>query len=101
MELPHWLNSLKGKELDKYFESAFNKASSEEQSKVPLATQLHLYAYYKRAIDEPYVSNRSFELNDLRQGFKMNALIQVQNISKSEAKRRYIKIVEDLYPKPW
>lgn len=88
-------------ELDKKFQEAFEKASSEEQALVPLELQLHLYAYYKRVIDEPYVSNRSFHANDLRSGFKMNALIQVQQISKTEAKKRYIKIVEDLYPKPW
>ncbi len=88
-------------ELDKKFQEAFEKASSEEQSLVPLELQLHLYAYYKRVIDEPYVSNRSFHANDLRSGFKMNALIQVQQLSKTEAKKRYIKIVEDLYPKPW
>lgn len=89
------------KKLNILFDQAFEKASQEEQSLVPPDTQLHLYAYYKRAIDEPYVSNRSFESNDLRSAFKMNALIQVQSISKSEAKRRYIKLIEDLYPKPW
>ncbi|WP_124980121.1 acyl-CoA-binding protein [Nonlabens xiamenensis] len=88
-------------DLDKAFEAAFAKASSEEQSEVPADLQLYLYAYYKRAIDEPYVSNRSFESNDLRSAFKMNALIQVQSISKKEAKRRYIQIIEELYPKPW
>ena len=92
---------MQGNELDIAFEEAFQKASQEEQSLVPPDLQLHLYAYYKRAIDEPYVSNRSFESNDLRSAFKMNALIQVQNISRSEAKRRYIEMVEDLYPKPW
>ncbi len=89
------------KELDKRFEDAIKKANSEEQAAVPLELQLHLYAYYKRVIDEPYVSNRSFETNDLRAGFKMNALIQVQQISKDEAKERYIEIIEKLYPKPW
>jgi acyl-CoA-binding protein len=83
------------------FEAAFAKANSEEQSKVPMELQLHLYACYKRVINEPFVSNRSFETNDLRSGFKMNALIQVQQISKKEAKERYIKIIENLYPKPW
>ncbi|MGJ8685006.1 MAG: acyl-CoA-binding protein [Nonlabens sp.] len=89
------------KDLDIAFNDAFAKASSEEQSLVPPDLQLQLYAYYKRAIDEPYVSNRSFQSNDLRSAFKMNALIQVQAISKKEAKERYIKIIEKLYPKPW
>lgn len=88
-------------EIDTAFNNAFKKASSEEQSLVPPDLQLKLYAYYKRAIDEPYVSNRSYESNDLRAAFKMNALIQVQQLTKSEAKQRYIKIIEDLYPKPW
>ncbi len=89
------------KELDIAFNNAFAKASTEEQSLVPPDLQLHLYAYYKRAIDEPYVSNRSFQSNDLRSAFKMNALIQVQSISKKEAREKYIEIVEKLYPKPW
>lgn len=88
-------------ELDILFKQAIEKASREEQSEVPLEQQLHLYAYYKRAIDEPYISNRSFETNDLRSAFKMNALIQVQQITKTEAKKRYIEIIEKLYPKPW
>jgi acyl-CoA-binding protein len=88
-------------QLDIEFKNAFKKASSEEQSMVPPDLQLHLYAYYKRAIDEPYVSNRSFESNDLRSAFKMNALIQVQSLTKAEAKKRYIEIIEQLYPRPW
>lgn len=89
------------KELDIAFNNAIAKAATEEQSLVPPDLQLHLYAYYKRAIDEPYVNNRSFESNDLRSAFKMNALIQVQSISKKEAKEKYIQIIEKLYPKPW
>jgi acyl-CoA-binding protein len=88
-------------QIHKRFEEAFEYASKQEQSEVPLEKQLHLYAYYKRAIDEPYVSNRSFQTNDLRQGFKMNALIQVQQLSKKEAKLRYIEIIEELYPGQW
>ena len=61
-------------ELDKEFEAAFAKASSQEQSEVPLELQLHLYAYYKRVIDESYVSNRSFETNDLRSVLKMRLI---------------------------
>jgi hypothetical protein len=31
----------------------------------------------------------------------MNALIQVQQLSKKEAKLRYIEIIEELYPGQW
>lgn len=89
------------KDLDIAFNEAFTKASTEEQSLVPPDLQLHLYAYYKRAIDEPYVNNRSFESNDLRSAFKMNALIQVQSLTRKEAKEKYIEIIQKLYPKPW
>lgn len=88
-------------ELHIKFEEAVEKASQEEQSLVPLELQLHLYAYYKRVIDEPYVNNRSFETNDLRSAFKMNALIQVQQLTKNEARQKYIEIIENLYPRPW
>lgn len=90
-----------GRALDQAFEEAVAKASREEQHLVPPDTQLHLYAYYKRAIDEPFVNNRSFQVNDLRNAFKMNALIQVQQLSKAEAMRRYIQIIEEMYPRPW
>ncbi|WP_298951188.1 acyl-CoA-binding protein [uncultured Nonlabens sp.] len=89
------------KDLNIAFKEAFNKACAEEQSLVPPDLQLHLYAYYKRAIDEPYNNSRSFESNDLRSAFKMNALIQVQSLTKTEAKKKYIEIIEKLYPKPW
>ncbi|MGB3592244.1 MAG: acyl-CoA-binding protein [Nonlabens sp.] len=89
------------KDVHKRFEAAVLKASQEEQHLVPPDKQLHLYAYYKRAIDEPYVNNRSFQPNDLRNAFKMNALIQVQAISKTQAMERYIEIIEEMYPKPW
>ena len=89
------------KDLNIAFNEAFTKASTEEQSLVPPDLQLHLYAYYKRAIDEPYVNNRSFESNDLRSAFKMNALIQVQSLTRKEAKEKYIEIIQKLYPKPW
>ncbi len=88
-------------ELHIKFQEAVEKASQEEQSQVPLELQLHLYAYYKRVIDEPYVSNRSFQTNDLRSAFKMNALIQVQQLTKNEARQKYIDIIEELYPRPW
>lgn len=88
---------MSSQDLKKKFEAAINKANGQEQSEVPPDLQLHLYAYYKRAIDELHQSP-SFEHNDLRSAFKMNALFQVQNISKEEAMRRYIEIIDDLYP---
>ena len=88
---------LKGEELRTTFKKALERANQQEQSEVPPDLQLHLYAYYKRAIDEVHQSPTSGH-NDLRSAFKMNALFQVQQISKAEAMRRYIKIIDDLYP---
>jgi len=88
---------LKGDELKAKFREALERANRQEQSEVPPDVQLHLYAYYKRAIDEVSQS-LSVEHNDLRSAFKMNALFQVQQLSKPEAMRRYIAIIDDLYP---
>lgn len=84
-------------ELREEFNRALKKANEKEQSEVPPDLQLHLYAYYKRATDQ-LQSSKFVEENDLRSAFKMNALFQVQSISKEEAMKRYIAIIDKLYP---
>lgn len=88
---------MKSSELKAAFDKAIAKANTKEQSEVPTDLQLHLYAYYKRATDQLQPSS-FVEDNDLRSAFKMNALFQVQSISKEEAMTRYIEIIDELYP---
>ncbi len=61
--------------------------------KFPQDVMLHFYAYYKRAT----TVNGSYSAKgdeDVRNGFKANALIQVEQLSSEEAKEKYIEMVE-------
>lgn len=61
--------------------------------KLPPDIMLHFYAYYKKAThDEGIYSHKN--QNDLRNGFKANALLQVDNLTKKEAREKYIEMVE-------
>jgi acyl-CoA-binding protein len=80
-------------EKNKKFLKAYKMASTTEQ-KFPPDVLLHFYAYYKRA-----TSKNGFYLpptsdGDLRSAFKVNALVQVKNLTKQEAQEKYIDLVE-------
>lgn len=85
------------KSLDTQFQEAYQIASSMSQDQLPPDTMLKLYAYYKQA---SYGDNnpKFLELNelDLRNGFKLNAWIQLRGMSIEKAKKEYIKIVKQL-----
>lgn len=54
---------------------------------------LHFYAYYKCAThSDGFYTPRNDE--DVYNGFKANALLQVENLSQAEAKSKYIGLVE-------
>jgi len=93
----------KGKELDKRFEEAVNRASSTDLE-FPPDLRLYFYAYYKRAMGNhtpPEHRHMEEELNGstLINAFKMNALFQVKDTSTEEAKRKYIALVDKHIPK--
>jgi len=79
-------------ELDKKFNKAF-KIASEMTIKLPPDVMLHFYAYYKIATLNSFMHMPSGD-DAIRNGFKLNALIQFKDLSKEEAKKRYIKLVE-------
>lgn len=79
-------------ELDKKFNTAF-KIASEMTIKLPPDVMLHFYAYYKIATLNTFMHMPSGD-DAIRNGFKLNALIQFKDLSKEEAKKRYIKLVE-------
>ncbi|CAN5200615.1 hypothetical protein BH23BAC2_BH23BAC2_17560 [soil metagenome] len=61
--------------------------------KFPPDIMLHFYAYYKKATHQNgFYKHRNEE--DLRNGFKANALLQIENLSKNEARARYVEMVE-------
>jgi acyl-CoA-binding protein len=76
------------------FLKAYDKASKTEQKFAP-DVMLYFYAYYKRATQANGFYIPSTDEGDLRSAFKTNALIQVKNLSKYEARLKYIELVED------
>lgn len=77
---------------DHKFLKAYEMAS-DTPLRFPPDIMLHFYAYYKRATQQNgFYTPRKEE--DIRNGFKANALLQVKDISKEEAKLKYIEMVE-------
>ncbi|MFV8224825.1 acyl-CoA-binding protein [Christiangramia aquimixticola] len=75
------------------FLKAYEMASKTQQQ-FPPDVMLHFYALYKRATEKNgfYIPPSSH--GDLKSAFKMNALIQVKELSKKEAEEKYIELVE-------
>lgn len=86
---------MSGKDLDTRFAEAFEIASKMSQADIPQDTALRLYAYYKQGSgDAPAASY--YTSHDLRNAFKANAWLQVNNMSSEEAKVAYIELVESI-----
>lgn len=85
------------KDLDTLFDEAFENAQLIPQSSVPIDLQLILYGLYKQATSNN--SDRFYfrqESQNLRSAFKLNAWMQVNNITPEEAKKKYIEIINKL-----
>ncbi|HFS66705.1 MAG TPA: acyl-CoA-binding protein [Flavobacteriia bacterium] len=78
--------------IDEKFEKAF-KIASEMTQKLPPDVMLRFYAFYKIATRSSSMHMPSGD-NVIRNGFKLNALVQFKDVSKEEAKKEYIKLVE-------
>jgi acyl-CoA-binding protein len=81
-------------ELDRLFEEAYQKASNID-FKLPPDTMLKFYAYYKIATNNRQDFFRPIEENDLRNAFKMNALLQLSDLNAEDAKKLYIDLVNE------
>lgn len=85
------------KSIDILFQEAYTTIASLSQDQFAPDILLKLYAYYKQAT---YGDNNPefIETNelDLRNGFKLNAWIQLRGMSIEKAKKEYIKIVKNL-----
>ena len=77
--------------IDTAFQQAYEKASKSSQ-KFPPDVMLQFYAYYKQATEFSGIYTPSGDM-DIRNAFKLNALLQVKGISADEAKERYIELV--------
>jgi diazepam-binding inhibitor (GABA receptor modulator, acyl-CoA-binding protein) len=67
--------------------------ASNTELRFPQDIMLHFYAYYKRATQRNGFYSPGNE-EDIRNGFKANALLQVKDLTKEEAKEKYIEMVE-------
>ncbi|PCH77401.1 MAG: phosphatidylserine decarboxylase [Flavobacteriaceae bacterium] len=77
--------------LEIEFQKAYTLANASEK-KQPADVMLQLYASYKQATrgNNYTVYN---EENDVRSAFKLNAWMQISNLSIDEAKKMYIRLV--------
>ncbi|WP_010520733.1 acyl-CoA-binding protein [Aquimarina agarivorans] len=76
--------------------NTFLKAVDEANSYpelLPTDIKLKFYAYYKQATEDSGLYRPTGEI-ELRNAFKVNALLQVRGLSKDEAKLGYIKLVK-------
>lgn len=80
-------------EVNKEFEKAYQKACNTNR-RFPPDLMLMLYAYYKQATEHTaaYIPSGN---SDVKNAFKLNALLQVKGISALDAKKEYIKLVND------
>ncbi|MDG1529590.1 MAG: acyl-CoA-binding protein [Polaribacter sp.] len=85
------------KSIDIQFQDAYKIVSSLSQDEFAPDIMLKLYAYYKQATygDNNPAFIETDEL-DLRNGFKLNAWIQLRGMSIENAKKEYVKIVKQL-----
>ena len=76
-------------DLDIAFKEAFTEISRLNEAPAP-DIMLKFYAYYKQA---SFGSNFPFEEKlDIRNAFKINAWMQLKDMSSEQAKKEYIKL---------
>ncbi|WP_431159262.1 acyl-CoA-binding protein [Winogradskyella poriferorum] len=80
-------------ELDKEFKEAVERVN-EHTEPFPADFLLRLYAYYKKATND---YGRPNSRKQIINAFKTNALFQVQDISEDDAKKEYIKLVNNYF----
>lgn len=81
-------------DLNSKFQKAYEISSSYTE-KLPPDIMLKLYAYYKQATKGKNYNSPSGD-NEVRNAFKLNALLQANNVTEEEAKKLYIKLVEKI-----
>ena len=80
-------------ELDIAFQEAVRRINEHEEP-FPADVLLRLYAYYKKATND---YGRPSSRKPIINAFKTNALFQTQNVSESEAKKKYIELVDSYF----
>ena len=80
------------KEIHTKFEEAVDEANRYPHL-LPTDIKLQFYAHYKQATEDVGLYRPSDEV-EIRNAFKINALLQVRGLSKDEAKLAYIELVK-------
>ncbi len=80
--------------LDERFNTAFDIASAMTQ-KIPPDIMLKFYAYYKQSTKGKNYIEPTGGI-PLKNAFKLNAWLQIKNLSTDEAKVKYIELVEEI-----
>lgn len=87
------------KELHNRFLKAFEVANSMNNVNIPIDLRLQFYAYYKQASVDTIGFYSTNDPDSMRNAFKMNAILQVQNLNPEEAKKAYIDLVNETITK--
>lgn len=89
---------MKNDDLHKRFLKAFDTANLMDDIDIPIDLRLQFYAYYKQSTigDSSYSPNDPIEI---RNAFKMNAILQVKDLSKEDAMLKYIELVNQTITK--
>ena len=81
------------------FLKAFDAANAMDDVPIPVDLRLKFYAYYKQATINSTLFYTSNDPIELRNAFKMNAILQVKDLSTDEAKLAYIELVNQTIKK--
>ncbi len=81
--------------LNNRFLKAFEAANAMDDILIPIDLRLQFYAYYKQATVNSSLSYLTNDPDQIRNAFKMNAILQVRNLSTEEAKQAYIDLVNE------
>ncbi|WP_179354581.1 acyl-CoA-binding protein [Winogradskyella vidalii] len=84
---------MNSEELDIAFKIAVNRVNDHTEP-FPADFLLRLYAFYKKATNN---YDRPSSRKPIINAFKANALFQVKNISRDEAKQEYINLVSNYF----
>jgi acyl-CoA-binding protein len=84
---------MNSEKLNIEFETAVERVNDHTEP-FPADFLLRLYAYYKKATNN---YGQPSSKKPIINAFKTNALFQIQNISKDEAKEEYISLVTNYF----
>lgn len=82
-------------QLDIAFQQAYERASNTDADIAP-DVKLRIYAYYKQATYGGKHHFKSEEEHTLVRAFKFNAWQQVRHLTKNDAKKAYIELINRL-----